>query len=179
MDKVRQAEMSDDPKAVAAALGATDRKTIKGLMWGMRKNPGGWSVKQTHAMHWLQHSGLKSARAWRLKMALREVYAHAAAGYDQGTEMALHQALAGRLHMDISFCDPHSPWQRGTNENSNGLIREYLPKGTDLAEHSHQRLASIEATLNNRPRKVLGYRTPAEVFAELKLHQVLGVALQA
>ena len=99
--------------------------------------------------------------------------------YDQGTEMALHQTLASRLHMDIYFCDPHSPWQRGTNENSNGLIREYLPKGTDLAEHSHQRLASIEATLNNRPRKVLGYRTPAEVFAEHKLCQVLGVALQA
>ena len=82
MDKVRQAEMRDEPKAVAHALGATDRKTIKGLMWGMRKNPKGWSVKQTHAMHWLQRSGLKSARAWRLKMALREVYARAAASND-------------------------------------------------------------------------------------------------
>lgn len=99
--------------------------------------------------------------------------------YDQGTEMALHQTLASRLHMNIYFCDPHSPWQRGSNENANGLIREYLPKGTDLSEHSHQRLASIEASLNNRPRKVLGYRTPAEVFSELKLHQVQGVALQA
>ena len=82
VDKVRQAEMSDDPKAVAAALGTTDRKTVKGLMWGMRQNPDGWSVKQTNVMHWLQHSGLKSARARRLKMALREVYAHAAAGHD-------------------------------------------------------------------------------------------------
>ena len=81
--------------------------------------------------------------------------------------------------MDIYFCDPHSPWQRGTNENSNGLIREYLPKGTDLGAHSHQSLSSIDGALNNRPRKILGYRTPAEVFADIKLHQVQGVALQA
>ena len=99
--------------------------------------------------------------------------------YDQGTEMALHQTLAKRLRIDVFFCDPHSPWQRGSNENANGLVREYLPKGTDLSLHTHQALASIEASLNNRPRKILGYRTPAEVFADLKLHQVHGVALQA
>lgn len=99
--------------------------------------------------------------------------------YDQGTEMALHQTLARRLRIDVFFCDPHSPWQRGSNENANGLIREYLPKGTDLSTHSHQALAAIESSLNNRPRKILGYRTPAEVFSELKLHQVRGVALQA
>lgn len=99
--------------------------------------------------------------------------------YDQGTEMALHQTLAKRLRIDVFFCDPHSPWQRGSNENANGLIREFLPKGTDLSQHSHQALAAVEASLNNRPRKILGYRTPAEVFAELKLDQVQGVALQA
>ena len=99
--------------------------------------------------------------------------------YDQGTEMALHQTLAKRLRIDVFFCDPHSPWQRGSNENANGLIREFLPKGTDLSQHSHQALAAIESSLNNRPRKILGYRTPAEVFAELKLDQVQGVALQA
>ena len=82
MDKVRQAEMRDEPQAVAKALGTTERKTIKGLMWGMRKNPSGWSQGQTNAMHWLQQSSLKSARAWRLKMALREVYARAAASND-------------------------------------------------------------------------------------------------
>ena len=65
MDKVRQAEMRDEPQAVAKALGTTERKTIKGLMWGMRKNPSGWSQGQTNAMHWLQQSSLKSARAWR------------------------------------------------------------------------------------------------------------------
>jgi IS30 family transposase len=92
--------------------------------------------------------------------------------------MALHQTLAKRLKIDIYFCDPHSPWQRGTNENANGLIREYLPKGTDLSVHTHQQLTAIEASLNNRPRKILGYRTPAEVLAELKLHPLGGVALQ-
>jgi transposase len=79
MDQVRRAEMRDEPRAVDAALGDSGRKTIKGLMWGMRKNPAGWSARQIDAMHWLQHSTLKSARAWRLKMALREVYAQARA----------------------------------------------------------------------------------------------------
>lgn len=99
--------------------------------------------------------------------------------YDQGTEMALHHTLAKRLHMDIFFCDPHSPWQRGSNENANGLIREYLPKGIDLSQATHQQLTSIEYALNNRPRKILGFRTPFEVFSELKLNHVAGVALQA
>lgn len=79
MDQVRRAEMRDEPDAIDAALGNTERKTIKGLMWGMRKNPSGWSARQADAMHWLQRSTLKSARAWRLKMALREVYARARA----------------------------------------------------------------------------------------------------
>jgi transposase, IS30 family len=99
--------------------------------------------------------------------------------YDQGTEMALHQTLAKRLHMDIFFCDPHSPWQRGSNENANGLIREYLPKGSDLSLVSQQQLTSIEQALNNRPRKILGFRTPHEVFSTLKLNTISGVALQA
>lgn len=99
--------------------------------------------------------------------------------YDQGTEMAQHQTLAKRLRMDIYFCDPHSPWQRGTNENANGLIREYLPKGMDLKQVTQAQLTAVENMLNNRPRKVLGFRTPAEVFADLKLDTIAGVALQA
>ena len=79
MDKVRRAEMREEPDAVTAALGDTERKTLKGLLWGMRKNPGGWNRSQLTTMHWLQHSSLKSARAWRLRMALREVYARARA----------------------------------------------------------------------------------------------------
>jgi transposase, IS30 family len=99
--------------------------------------------------------------------------------YDQGTEMARHEQLAKRLRMDIFFCDPHSPWQRGSNENANGLIREYLPKGTDLRNITQAQLNRIEDSLNNRPRKILDFLTPAEVFANLKLNQLAGVALQA
>lgn len=79
MDLVRRAEMRDDAPAVRSALASNDRKTLKQLRWAMRRNPSGWSAKQINAMHWLQHSALKSARAWRLKMALREVYCQARA----------------------------------------------------------------------------------------------------
>lgn len=99
--------------------------------------------------------------------------------YDQGTEMALHKTLADRLHIDIFFCDPHSPWQRGSNENANGLIREYLPKGMDLSNLTQRDLSTIENVLNHRPRKILGFRTPHEVFTELKIGDIAGVALQA
>lgn len=98
--------------------------------------------------------------------------------YDQGSEMALHRTLADRLRIDIYFCDPRSPWQRGTNENANGLVREYLPKGVDLSQFSHQQLSSIEQSLNSRPRKILGFRTPAEVFNDLKSNHIAGVALE-
>lgn len=99
--------------------------------------------------------------------------------YDQGTEMALHDTLAKRLHIDIFFCDPHSPWQRGSNENANGLIREYLPKGLDLSSFTQTQLSLVEHALNHRPRKILGFRTPHEVFTELKIGDIAGVALQA
>jgi len=99
--------------------------------------------------------------------------------YDQGTEIALHDTLARRLRMDIFFCDPHSPWQRGSNENANGLIREYLPKGSDLSRFTQQQLSSFEYALNTRPRKILGFKTPLEVLSLLKFNNVAGVALQA
>lgn len=79
MDQVRRAEMATDAQAVRAALGAGGRKTLRQLLWGMRRNPSTWSARQLDAMHWLQRSTLKSARAWRLKMALRAVYARATA----------------------------------------------------------------------------------------------------
>ena len=99
--------------------------------------------------------------------------------YDQGSEMALHETLSANLNMDIFFCDPHSPWQRGSNENANGLIREFLPKGMDLSLVSHQQLTSIEHALNHRPRKILGFESPHEVFSRLSSHFIAGVALQA
>lgn len=84
--------------------------------------------------------------------------------YDQGKEMARHEELTRRLRIQVYFADPHSPWQRPSNENANGLIREYLPKGMDLSQVTQAQLNAIAHSLNGRPRKVLGFLTPAEVF---------------
>ena len=86
--------------------------------------------------------------------------------YDQGREMARHQDLAQRLNIRVYFADPHSPWQRPSNENTNGLIRQYLPKGMDLSGVSQRRLTQIATALNTRPRKCLGFRTPEEVMSQ-------------
>jgi transposase, IS30 family len=86
--------------------------------------------------------------------------------WDQGKEMARHAQIAVAADCKIYFCDPHSPWQRPTNENTNGLLRQYFPKGSDLSTVPPQRLAEVADELNGRPRKVLGWKTPAEAMAE-------------
>ncbi|MEK0212156.1 MULTISPECIES: IS30 family transposase [Bacillati] len=91
---------------------------------------------------------------------------------DRGTEFAGYREVGKELGISVYFPDPHAPQQRGTNENTNGLIREYFPKGTDLDELTDQDIAKFVRDLNNRPRKVLGWKTPSEVFFGKKLHLI-------
>jgi IS30 family transposase len=89
--------------------------------------------------------------------------------WDQGIEMAGHADITITTDLDIYFCDPHSPWQRGTNENTNGLLRQYFPKSTDLSAYTAEHLAAVQDELNDRPRKVLGFRTPREALGPILL----------
>ena len=95
--------------------------------------------------------------------------------YDQGKEMSRHRELARNTNIRVYFCDPHSPWQRGSCENTNGLLRQILPKGTDLSVHDQQALDSIADLLNNRPRQTLNWRSPIQAFRDL----MQGIAEQA
>jgi len=87
--------------------------------------------------------------------------------WDQGKEMTLHAKITAATDMPIYFCDPHSPWQRGSNENTNGLLRQYFPKGTSLARHTHADLQAVALELNDRPRQTLGWRSPAQALTQL------------
>ncbi len=113
------------------------------------------------------HGALAVQEALVEKMATLPEQLRQSLTWDQGSEMTNHVAIAEATGLDIYFCDPHSPWQRGSNENTNGLLRQYLPKGTDLSFYGAGILDNIAAELNARPRKRHGFRTPAEVLDQL------------
>jgi IS30 family transposase len=113
------------------------------------------------------HGALAVQEALVAKMLTLEEQLRRSLTWDQGREMCNHAAIKKATGLDIYFCDPHSPWQRGSNENTNGLLRQYLPKGTDLSFYGPGMLDNIAAQLNARPRKRHGFQTPAEVLEKL------------
>lgn len=151
MDAVRKSELRDQPQAVHEALGTAERKTIKGLMWGMRTNPVDWTVKQMNVMYWLQQSGLKSARAWRLKEALRSVYAVAAATNDpvrarQELDKWLSWARRCRL-------EPFKKLAKTIKERIEGVVRGM----TDNRSNAY--VEAMNGLLQQAKRAARGYRT--------------------
>ena len=99
------------------------------------------------------------ARAQHLPQAVR-----ASPTWDRGTELAYHRKFTAATNVSVYFCDPKSPWQRGSNENTNGLLRQYFPNGTDLSVSTQGDLDQVALRLNTRPRKTLGFQTPADTF---------------
>ena len=153
MDEVRRTEVKDSPQAVAQALGGNDPKLRKGLTWGMRKNPAGWSAKQAAAMHWLQRSTLKSARAWRLKMGLREVYAKAAGSNDQAQ-------ASGDLKAWLSWArrsrlEPLKKLAKTISEKFEGVVRGMLDK------RSNAYVEAMNGLLQQAKRAARGFKTAA------------------
>jgi IS30 family transposase len=113
------------------------------------------------------HDPAAVAAAMTEAMATLPAQLRRSLAWDQGKEMAAHKQVALATGLEVYFCDPHSPWQRGSNENTNGLLRQYFPKGTDLSAHGKARLEAVAAELNTRPRKTLGWRTPARALDEI------------
>jgi IS30 family transposase len=114
-----------------------------------------------------RHGALEVQEAMLTAIALMPEQLRRSLTWDQGSEMMNHAQISIASGMDIYFCDPHSPWQRGSNENTNGLLRQYFPKGTDLSQHSAEHLMAVAHQLNGRPRKTLGWRSPHKALDEL------------
>lgn len=157
MDLVRRAEMREDAPVVRAALGDNDRKTLKQLMWGMRRNPSGWSQSQTNAMHWLQNSTLKSARAWRLKIALQTVYG--AARVHNNPEQARADLLGWLSWARRSRLDPFKKLTTTIKDRFNAVVR-------GMTEHrSNAYVEAMNGLLQQAKRAARGFRTASNFIA--------------
>lgn len=157
MDEVRRNETSTQPQSIKAALGDNDRKLLKSLTWGMRRNPDGWSVKQTNAMHWLQHSALKSARAWRLKMALRTVYANAARhnnATQAKSELKAWLSWATRCRLA-----PFKKLASTLKQRLDGVVRGMLDN------RSNAYVEAMNGLLQQAKRAARGFRTASNFIA--------------
>lgn len=166
MDEVRRDETRNQPQSIKAALGDNDRKLLKSLAWGMRRNPDGWSTKQTNAMHWLQHSALKSARAWRLKMALRTVYANAAKHNDEAmakAELTSWLSWATRCRLE-----PFKKLAATLKQRFDGLVRGMLDN------RSNAYVEAMNGLLQQAKRAARGFRTATNfiVIAYLRMSKL-------
>ena len=157
MDGVRRQEMSTQPRAVKDALGDNDRKLLKSLTWGMRRNPHGWSGKQINAMHWLQHSTLKSARAWRLKMALRAVYAKAA--QENRGELAKADLMGWISWARRSRLEPFKKLANTLKQRIDGVVRGMLDN------RSNAYVEAMNGLLQQAKRAARGFRTATYFIA--------------
>lgn len=157
MDQVRRAEMATDAQAVRAALGAGGRKTLRQLLWGMRRNPSSWSARQIQAMHWLQRSTLKSARAWRLKMALREVYARATA--HNSIEQAASDLRAWLSWARRCRLEPFKKLAATLKERFDAVVR-------GMVDHrSNAFVEAMNGLLQQAKRAARGFRTSQNFIA--------------
>jgi len=153
----------------SSAIGTlVERKTRFTLLLHLPRLPGhGHSPRTKHGPALAGHGAEAVRDAIACTMISFPKQLRQSLTWDQGAEMSQHARLRIDTGIEIYFCDPQSPWQRGTNENTNGLLRQYFPKGTDLSTHSANDLAAVAHTLNTRPRKTLGWRTPAEALDEV------------
>jgi transposase len=157
MDDVRREELRTEPEEVAAALLGADPRTRRNLLWGMRKNPSGWTMGQTNAMHWLQRSALKSARAWRLRMALREVYARAR--QHNSPEQAASDLRAWTSWARRCRLEPFKKLAATIKDRFDAVVRGMLD------HRSNAFVESMNGQLQQAKRAARGYRTAKNFIA--------------